>query len=328
MTAELFPPLKTTVGTSQLLTMSLRPKEAHPQTDFIMSEAYKIAKELNIISEGYADYSTFVPDLFPEAAADRVIDVTIFFNSLYYLDNLFGEDTYKADLMTAKPELKKLQTVWLTGQFEASSIPAINNLLLGILKFRNRLLQKGNALFYSKITQSLFTHLQHALAPAEYQTVEEYIESRRWSGGMDATLDLYDYVYENYLPNAILKRNKYINRLNYLCNLHPTLSNDIFSYPAEKHSKFNLINVFLETKEAHSFKEAVFKSINLVNDYDREFKKLYDNREVEIAKIEQKYRPQVRQYIESLRNCLAASYDWQISTPRYKHPKHFLRDMR
>ena len=76
-------PSTSIIGHSSLLTMSLRPKQPHPQTDYIMAEAYKLAKSLNIISEGYESYSDFVPDLFPEAPADRVIDVTVFFNSLY-----------------------------------------------------------------------------------------------------------------------------------------------------------------------------------------------------------------------------------------------------
>lgn len=318
----------TTIGSSNLLTMSVPPKPPHPKADFIMAEAYLIANELNIISDGYDSYSDFVPDLFPEAPVDRVIDVTIFFNSLYYLDNLFGEDTYKADHVAAKPELKKLQTIWLTGQLETSLTPAINNLLVGILRFRNRLLQKSNPMFFNKLTKNLFTHLQHALVPVEYTSIEEYIASRRWTGGMDATLDLYDYVYENYLPDSILEDNEYINRLKYLCNLHPTLSNDIFSYPAEKHSKFNLINAFLETQVACSREEAIFKAIDLVNAYDREFKSLYDRREFEISKIPSTYQKPARQYIESLRNCISASYDWQIATNRYKDPQHFLEDLR
>ncbi|MCH2043153.1 MAG: hypothetical protein MK212_03370 [Saprospiraceae bacterium] len=316
------------IGNSSLLTMSVLPKKAHPQTDFILDEAKNIAKSLGIISKGYASYSTFIPDLFPEAPTDRVIDVTVFFNTLYYLNTFFGEDTFNRRVTSKKPEIARLVKLWETGVLVPSPIPEINNVCTGILWFRTTLMKKSNKQFFKKITKNLFTHLYHALNPFDYKTIDEYIMARRWSGGMDATINLYEYVYENYIPDEILKRNPYMNRLNYICNLHPTLSNDVFSYPSEQHSRFNLIAVFLETNHASDFEDSVHKVIKLVNTYDQEFKYLYDNRENEIALIDPAYQAKVRLYIESLRNCMAASYYWQISTARYKHKNHFLSNLR
>ena len=50
------------------------------------------------------------------------------------------------------------------------------------------------------------------------------------------------------------------------CALIAVLSNDVFSYAKEKHSDYNLINAFLITGEAANYKEAVMKSIKIVND--------------------------------------------------------------
>lgn len=316
------------IGNSSLLTMSVSPKKAHPQTEFILSEAQKIAENLGIMAKGYNSYSTFIPDLFPEAPADRVIDVTIFFNTLYYLNTFFGEDTFNKGVTSKKPEVARLVKLWETGVLDPSPIPEITNVCIGILKFRNTLIEKSNRNFFKKLTRNLFTHLYHALNPFDYQTLDEYITARRWSGGMDATINLYEYVYQNYIPDEILQRNPYMNRLNYICNLHPTLSNDVFSYPSEQHSRFNLIPVFIGTENATGFEDSVHKVIELVNSYDQEFKYLYDNRKNEIALIDPAYQEKVSLYIENLRNCIAASYYWQIATPRYKHKDHFLTDLR
>ncbi|HAA24074.1 MAG TPA: hypothetical protein DCP28_36840, partial [Cytophagales bacterium] len=285
MPIELSAPTTPVLGHSHLITMSVAPKAGHPQHDYIMAQAYELAQALNIITEGYDAYSDFVPALFPEAPADRVIDVTIFFNTLYYLDNLFGEDTLAAERQDLKPALEGLQQLWLTGKPDTSVPPILKQLYGGMLAFRERLVAKVHPAFFKSLTHKLFLHLQHALHPADFTTVGGYISSRRWTGGMDATLALYDYVYENYLPDSLLVDHPYFTRMQYVVNLHPTLSNDIFSYPAERHSRYNLINVLQETQAAASLEEAVFQAIELVNAYDREFKELYEQRQEVIGSL-------------------------------------------
>ena len=79
---------------------------------------------------------------------------------------------------------------------------------------------------------------------------------------------------------------------------------------------------------ACNLNEAIERGVAMVNAYDREFKELYDQRFLEVGKLEKEYQAAALQYIESLRNCIAASYVWQVKTPRYKHKNHFLSDLR
>ncbi|HAP62541.1 MAG TPA: hypothetical protein DCR93_24605, partial [Cytophagales bacterium] len=92
--------------------------------------------------------------------------------------------------------------------------------------------------------------------------------------------------------------------------------------------RYNLINVLQETQAAASLEEAVFQAIELVNAYDREFKELYEQRQEVIGSLDPLWQQPAEAYIESMRNCIAASYYWQIQTPRYQHPQHFLDDLR
>lgn len=317
-----------TVGNSNLMTMSISFKKSHPQKSYIIDEVFKISNNLNLIIGGYEFYAGLAAEVFPDAPVDRVIDAAVFFNLIYQFDNTFGEDTFNRAYTAEKPTFEFLKKVWLEGSIhEFSPIQQVNNFLNGMLFFRRILTEKSNPEFFQKFTKNFLTHLDYSLRDNTYTTVEEYMRSRRWTGAMDACLDLYEYVYDNYLPNSLLKENEFIKRLSQLCHLHVSYINDVVSYPAEEHSDQNLIKAFMKI-DGNSHKQAVLRAIEQVNSYDREFSELYQNKEEELEKVDAAYREQAAKHVESIRKSIATYYRWQMNTPRYRHPNHFLADFR
>ena len=326
---ELHPsPLDFTVGNSDLMTMSVSFKESHPRKSYIIDEVFKISNDLNIVIRGYEFYAGLAAEVFPDAPVERVIDAAVFFNLIYQFDNTFGEDTFNSNVTAEKPTFEYLKKVWLTGTIEKpSSIQQVNNFLNGMLFFRRILMEKSNPKFFEKFTKNFLTHLDYSLRDNTYTTVEEYMESRRWTGAMDACLDLYEYVYDNYLPNSLLKENEYVKRLSQLCHLHVSYVNDVVSYPAEEHSDQNLIKAFMKV-DGNSHKQAILRAIEQVNSYDREFSELYSQKEKELEKVDPAHREKVAKHVEAIRKSIATYYRWQMNTPRYRHPNHFLADFR
>ncbi|AFC23359.1 terpene synthase metal-binding domain-containing protein [Saprospira grandis str. Lewin] len=315
-----FPPLY-----SNSLKMSLKAYALFPQRAKLLIGAADLAQKLGIKTSAYSSHHDFIPDLYPKASYQRLLDVTIFFNTLYYFDNIFGEDCFADSGLKNKPELNQFLQLWKTADWKESPIIEVNNFAQGLLQFRERLLRHSTTDFFYRFSENLYLHLKEALCPKGQDDLQEYIISRRWTSGMDVTLDLYEYTHNSYLSASLLSNAK-IQRLKYLVNIHAALSNDLFSYPAEEGSVFNLVAV-LSTKLL-SKEKALEEAVQLVNSFEEEFSVLYARKKEILAELPLVDYGQAEEYIDWLAHAMGASYIWQVNTNRYKHPQHYFEDMR
>ncbi|MCA9707214.1 MAG: hypothetical protein KDK70_15280, partial [Myxococcales bacterium] len=74
--------------------------------------------------------------------------------------------------------------------------------------------------------------------------------------------------------------------------------------------------------------EAIQRAVELVNGIHEEFLGAIDECERSIGVLDLESRGIARQYIEGLRDAVAASYHWQVFTDRYRHDDHFFQDFK
>lgn len=237
----------------KLLTISKTQKYIHNDIDFIIIEAEKQCNTLNIIYDyiKYKNYDTMSSYLY-------VIITTVFFNMLFYIDDIYGEDiTSKC----SKLDIKIIIDIWKNGKInKEKEFLQLNDLFESMLYLRNIILEKSNIYFFERLTNYLIEHIKHTLIPKKYFNLTYYIDTRKHFGGMYPTLIMIEFVYECYLNKETIKK---VSELNNIVAKIGALSNDIFSYPKEKHSDFNLINVLVKIKKAKNINESIYKSIKL-----------------------------------------------------------------
>jgi len=313
--------------TSKVLLISERKLEPHSKIKEILQKSEDISKQLGIVLEDYySGYDTMSSYLYPDGNVSNVIDVTVFYNILYYFDELFGEDTKKS---TYIPSMNDILKIWLTGKIEGknSNKKEIIGLVNGMNKIKE-ILNKADSRLANRIQISLMKHLKDSLQPKDFNNIDEYIETRLEFSGMFLTIDMMQYIYEIYLEEVLLQKIPSLNKARILSVELGALSNDIFSFPKETDSQFNLINVIMKLDKCDVTK-AIDKSIELVNKKYLEFKMNINNT---IKGIDIKLSSDeiiiVKKYIKGLLDIVSASYYWQLSTKRYKNPLHFFLDMK
>ena len=309
---------------STLLTISNTQLYIHKDANTISKKAKVISKELGIIDENlYSGHSTMTNYIYIDSPIDKMVNVLVTYDVLYFLDDFFGEDTNTGEL----PEIVKVLEIWKGEKSHNSQNTRINQLYNSI-QYISRILRKDSPEnFFKKYTNSVIEHLYSSLTPKSYNTVNEYISIRLVTGGMYLLIDLIEYVHSIYLSEEIINNKKfYIKKLCKQCALIGALSNDLFSYAKEKHSDYNLINAYLKTKEASNYKEAVIKSISRVNKIHSDFESTIKKAKSEALISNEKLT--LEKYFNSLEVIVASSYHWQKSTPRYYHVQNIFNDMK
>lgn len=308
---------------STALSIAQTKQQLHPQASYILEKSTAIAKELGIYDGVlYEGHHTMAPYLFVNADAERVIDATVWFGSLYYFDDFFGEDTAHA----VKADFDILFKAWMTGKYEPiTDYQSLNNLYGAIAYASHRIQTQSPKAYFKRYTEGLTQHLQHSLKPTDYTTIEEYIASRVHFGGMYPTIGMIEFTHDSFINPLFFELIPGLRAAKDACALIGALSNDIISYHKECHSKFNLLNAYLETGEAKNLDESIKKSIQLVNQIHEDFKASYETALKTIKKFEHK---DARIYLDGLERLVAASYHWQVSTNRYRSSDNVFSDLK
>ncbi|AZQ64304.1 hypothetical protein EI427_19435 [Flammeovirga pectinis] len=309
---------------STLLTISDTELYIHKDANVISKKAQEISENLGIIDEKlYSGHSTMTNYIYIDSPIDKMVNVLVTYDVLYFLDDFFGEDTNTGEL----PEVKEILEIWKGEKMYHSKNQKINKLYTSI-NYISRILRKDSPeKFFNKYTNSVIEHLSASLIEKKYNTVDEYISIRLSTGGMYLLIDLIEYVHSIYLNEELINnKNIYIKKLCRQCALIGALSNDIFSYAKEKHSNYNLINAYLISKEASNYKQAIIKAIDKVNDIHSDFKLTI--KEVKVVPLAPQDKLTVDKYLNALEVIVASSYHWQKSTDRYYHSENVFEDMK
>lgn len=319
---------------SNQFTISTLPMEHHPHIEDILSATGRLSEALNIQlgKASYAAHTSMTAFLYPKSGRYRIVLVNIFYDLLYYIDDLFGEDIEGSNT-SEQPNLQELMNIWLTGHINGDYYQNIHSLRIksvctAMQWVRTKLLQTCEPPFFKKLSKLLFEHLRDQLRPNAYTDIPSYIALRRNFSGMYVAIHLTEYCYGCYLTTDILQKVPSLQVAIDKCADIGGLSNDIFSYPKEKHSKFNLINSFLTLKKVKTLEEAIKSSIDLVNECHNDFDEALSKIQLEAQTLPDTERTKVLEFIEGLTSILSASYHWQLITQRYRHNEHILQDLK
>jgi len=312
--------------TSKALLISQTKYARHPETQVILEKASQIIKDLGLkIDELYDGYSTMSVYLYPRANIDHVVDATVFFNILYYFDEIFGEDTRKKGYI---PTVQELLRIWETGNadFINSNDSLLPTLVQGINKLKEIILKKG--LENSRIVLTLMSHLKDTFHSQDYKNLDEFIKTRLEFSGMYLTTDLLELMYDFHLSKDTLLKVPLLEEARTLCATIGALSNDLFSYPKEEKSSINLINVIVKFNPDLAKEDAINKAIDLTNEKYKAFLNSIDECLKLRSTLEENEAKVVIEYIKGLEDIVSASYHWEHDTQRYRHPLHFFQDMK
>ncbi|MFK7799638.1 MAG: terpene synthase family protein [Aureispira sp.] len=319
---------------SNQFTISNLPVECHPKIDAILSATGRLSEALNIKLEkdSYAAHTNMTAYLYPKSEIYRIVLVNVFYDLLYYIDDIFGEDIQDFHI-AEQPNLQEVMSIWFTGNINADyyksiKSPRIKSICTAVQWTRTKISQTCEPEFFQMLSNALFEHLKEQLQPEPYKDLASYITLRRKFSGMYVVIHLIEYCYRCYLTKDILEKAPSIQVVIDKCADISGLGNDVISYPKEKHSKLNLINVLLDLKVVQTFNEAIQTSIDLVNELHLEVDEAIAKTKVEIQVLSNEDRTKVLQFIEGINSILSASYHWQLVTQRYRHENHILADLR
>ena len=309
---------------STLLTISNTQLYIHKDADTISQKAKLKSEQLGVIDDNlYSGHSTMTNYIYIDSPIDKMVNVLVTYDVLYFLDDFFGEDTNTGQL----PEIDKILEIWKGEKTHHSENNKINKLYTAINYISTTLRADSPEDFYNKYTASVIEHLSASLTTKTFTTVNEYISIRLITGGMYLLIDLIEYVHSIYITPALIdNKNLYIKDLCTQCALIGALSNDLFSYAKEKHSDYNLINAYLVTKEASDYNQAVIKSIDKVNQIHADFK--VTMKKARQTPLPLKDKLTVDKYFRALEIIVASSYHWQKRTNRYYHSENVFEDMK
>lgn len=308
------------------LTISNTTLSIHKNATIISEKAKKISKKLGIIDEEfYTDHSTMTNYLYTNSPTDKMVNILVTYNVLYFLDDFFGEDTNDGSM----PSLEKILEIW-NGEKEYNCDNIKINRLYKSINFISEILRNDSPdSFFKKYTNSIVEHLSFSLIEKKYNTVDEYISIRLMTGGMYPVIDLIEYANSNYLTEEIINDNEIsLKKLSKQCALIGALSNDLFSYAKEKHSDYNLINAYLITGEATNYIDAVSKSISKVNIIHANFEVTINSTRQKLISYNLNKKLIIESYLNSLETIVSSSYHWQKDTNRYKHPDNVFEDLK
>lgn len=319
--------------TSQQLTISKLKLNHHEAMDSILSSTARLSKGLNLQIEGsYAAHTSMTSFLYPKSGKYKVVIVNILYDLLYYIDDLFGEDIEGAN-EEDKPSLTELMYIWQTGKineiyYGELTSEKVKTVCISMQWVRNKIFQSCEPAFFKKLSWLLFEHLRDQLKPDAYESVEEYILLRRNFSGMYVAIYLIEYCTGRYLTNEMFEKVPSLQKAIDLCADIGGLSNDIFSYPKESHSKFNLVNSFEVLNQTKTLDEGIQKAIDLVNACHADFNIAVKQIHAEISGLVVEEKATILQFTDGLKSILSATYHWQLVTERYRHENHILVDLK
>jgi hypothetical protein len=308
------------------LHISKTPFYKHKEAELILEKAKTTSGLLGIVDETlYRDHTTMTNYLYVNGSIQKMVNVLVTYDTLYFLDDFFGEDTVKEDVA----DLKTILALWEGKTIEITVKNDKLKKLYQAIKYIGEVIREDSSIhFFKKYTASVKEHLYYALESPSYKTVNEYIKIRLYTSGMMPVIDLIEYVNDNYIPERIESKLPLLQKLKQTCALIGGLSNDLFSYAKEKHSDFNLINAFLLTKEANTYEEAVSKSIILVNKLSEDFEQDLKHIRNEIQALDYMDKSIIENHLKGLEVIVSACYHWQFETKRYRHSEAVFEDIK
>jgi hypothetical protein len=297
-------------------------KQVNPYAAGAEQAAKELCFELGIGLPHIDNYNTMSAFLFPEASHERLVTLILFFNFLYYVDDVYdrhvpGTRNNDADLFGTFLTAAK---VFATG---ASHLVTDEPILRAAYELHCQFASMMPRIWLSRFAASLMAHLKSSLMgleDLEHETgtlVERYNRIRSHDAGMESTLDLIEFA-GNFVLESRFLNHRAIQDARKQVTDYCGLSNDLFSFEKEvvqHNSEFNVVTVMM--REGASFESAVDQVIAQLNDMVDHFDELWSQLplygDADTNKL-------IEEYFAGLQYQLSAAYHWQFSTTRYRSP--------
>jgi hypothetical protein len=298
-------------------------KRTNPHAQEAQQKAKEYCKEAGIYLDNFDGYNSMCAFLYPDATAERLTAVIIIMNFLYYVDEVYERH--------ARQQTDRTEDLYLREVFDNCT----RIMLYGIQPTSEHELYKACSLIHKVVIplsnvewlqQFIFVTLQHLKATTYTledilktkggDPIQQYMDLRVLDCGMRPTMRLIEFANDFYLPEEI-KAHSFIHSVEEPTGNIAGLMNDLFSYEKEViafGSRFNLV-ALLEDYRGLNFEGAVDQAVEIVNRFTRDFleceKAIPDFGSDEVNKM-------VQQYVQALHDQINATWQWQISTDRYR----------
>ncbi|MEU3504255.1 hypothetical protein ABZ726_27115 [Streptomyces hundungensis] len=322
MSREPFPPFDT-FDLSQL--RGLPPREENPEAARAEAVVREELLAVGLTKPDHAAYTSMTRYLFPVTPADRLIPMGLLNDILFYVDDRYSphrsglDDTMSLDVVEA---MDKAIDALRNGVVAGTALPDSEAISRGFARVHDLLVHRTPPLLRERIATAVEQCLLAMRRPVKEIYVdgipdpERYTRIRYHDSGMKVEVELADFARGFLLPDEVI-RHPVIARARDITVHIGGLMNDLFSYQKEvvRHGQmFNLVPVMQGALNC-SPQEAFSAAVRYVNELTAEFEQLTPTAS-EFAELCP--AGQIAAYLESLADQIAATYNWQFYTSRYK----------
>lgn len=287
----------------------------NPHALHVERSSEEICRDWGIMLPGFSGFVTMSSYLFPRASRDRFEAIVLMHNFLFFIDDSFD----RHDERNRSREREFLErNEELAAVFGGDGDLARKSGLNGVMwRLRELMLSLSNDEWLTRFAQTIRRHLVGSVyCDVQALDVQSYVGLRVVDSGMAVAIDFIEFANGRYLTKEMLN-DVDIKKMVECCALFGALTNDLFSYHKEVElhgSSFNLISMLMKERGV-DFAEAVSEAVEMLNGLSSTFLVLAERYSPDGVAD-----PAVIGFVQGLTEAFAASWHWQISTPRYRSP--------
>ncbi|MFG3280358.1 hypothetical protein [Streptomyces sp. NPDC048111] len=300
-------------------------RKANPEAARAEAVVLEELLAVGLTKPDHAAYTSMTRYLFPVTPAERLVPMGLLNDILFYVDDRYSPHRSSLD-DTMSPEVAdmtgKAIDALRNGVVARTALPDGEAIGRGFARVHDLFARSAPPLLRERLATAVEQCLLAMRRPVRDILVngtpdpERYTRIRYDDSGMKVEVELADYARGFLLSDEVI-RHPVLDRARDITVHIGGLMNDLFSYQKEvvrNGQLFNLVPV-LQGALGCSPQEAFGAAVRQVNELTAEFEELalappvFDDRSL---------CDQAAAYLESLADQIAATYNWQFATSRYK----------
>lgn len=312
---------------SLLISQHVASYQANPHMQAAVAQVEEFAKTNHVLLANYRQTCTIGGFLYPQASLERLVVLTEFMCSAFYLDDVFGDLPTSQGLSPEKPptEVMDMLNACIQAFKEGNLSPDHDVIAFAFREVREHMAALSPAWWLERFTPPMVNYLISTVEPSAFGwqadgsiTARDFIDMREHISGMYPTVDLIEFAIDGYLPDEVFHHPR-IQRLRRACSRVCSLTNDLFSYHREvmvQGLRLNLVDVIQRNQDV-SLADAVEQTIEIINEETCLF---YEDA-ARCALWDDPTNQLVERYIDGMKSQLNATWHWEMYTNRYRSPE-------
>ncbi len=300
-------------------------QKINPYAEEAQTIAKGLCKKAGIHLSNFDGYNSMSAFLYPDASLDRLVGLIVIMNFLYYVDEVYERherqgSTDKSEDIYLREVFDNCVEIIISGK----KINATHELYDASYMIHETVVPLTNLDWMRRFITVTLQHLKSTtynledIIEGNEDPIEAYVGLRELDCGMRPTMHMIEFANDFYLPEHV-RNHPYIRSVEEPTANVAGLMNDIISYEKEViefDSRFNLV-ALLEDYRNLQFDQAVHEAVVIVNENTDNFIK----RETEVPDFgDDETNNLVARYVQGLRDQINATWQWQMSTDRYRSP--------